>query len=290
MILTGDLNSTPSSSLYDFVVRGSWKPSEVGDSNYARHDVKLLLDKGMRKIARWLRGIGVDAACWDDEEEEALSAVHATAPKETPTIDGAISICSCVGVCNRTCKGLSNSKARAIQAMFAKAIREGRTLITCSTKVVERRNCPPYLLVRSSGKDAFKDIVDNFNLRFKSDQVYTRCTVCNGGLQVRINARCACSSAHHTLTYNLYQQDSSLEEIRKNPPASFPESTFSNGEYVDEDGNALQFYRCKRPSCGQVRDNTDKYTHLHIQQTNWMDDIPETTTSPKKEKKPTWTD
>lgn len=239
-VICGDFNSTPRTGLYNFVMSGAWHPSGgVNEEGYTKDmkAVKVLMDAGMHRVARWLRGVGVDAACWDESPiTPAPPAVNEGEEKKVSatveTMDGSISTCACTPTCIRACtarpgsKTLTPAQAR-IQEMFNKARLEKRILITHSSKLIQRRNCPPYFLVTATGARAFKEIVEHFGLRYDPAAVYSRCTVCNGDLE-----------------------SASVAEMQKNPPAAFPPALLEKG--VDESGKPLEFFRCMEPTCGQV--------------------------------------
>ena len=67
--LAGDFNSTPPSRVYHYLTQGSLRPAE-GNGTEAGGGVgalRLLVEKGLFRLAKWLRSIGVDTAYQDGD-------------------------------------------------------------------------------------------------------------------------------------------------------------------------------------------------------------------------------
>jgi uncharacterized protein with PIN domain len=94
-------------------------------------------------VCRWLRSIGIDCAHYTDKEKKARG--------------GAV-------------------------GFFDRAVKERRIIITKSIRLIERRGCPPWFLLRHENlESAFAALILHFGLQFEEDLFYSRCIFCNSG-------------------------------------------------------------------------------------------------------------
>ena len=120
VLLCGDFNSFPSSSVYDYISTGvlhrtrlgasggGWDgqaDGKVGGGTNTDDRVRLLMDRNMGKLAKWLRVLGVNAAQWDGKRGD-----H--------------------------------------ESLFQRAQRENRLIVSFNRQLLRRRHCPPSLHIR----------------------------------------------------------------------------------------------------------------------------------------------
>jgi len=112
--------------------------------------IRYLLDYTLNRLCRWLRILGIDAAL-ETEEEEKLR-----------TGDGNVKI-------------------------FRRCAFEKRTLITTSSRLLHRRDCPPgtYLLTTKSLANlemALPHLLSSHGVTIDPTKFLSRCVVCNGSI------------------------------------------------------------------------------------------------------------
>lgn len=147
IILLGDFNSVPNSRVYRWLTNEQSSEDLPTDSDEPR----FLVEKGLTKLARWLRSIGVDTVLAEEE---------------------------------------SNTRELS-QKMFDQAIAENRIIITKSKTLSLRRGCPPhYQLPSHSGwEDMFAEITSHFKLQLIPERFYSRCSLCNGDFEMVPNVQ-----------------------------------------------------------------------------------------------------
>ncbi|KAG7369012.1 Mut7-C RNAse domain containing protein [Nitzschia inconspicua] len=112
--------------------------------------VKYMLDFTLNKFCRWMRILGLDAALETEEEEQ-----------------------------ERTKNGN--------MVIFNRCVQEGRTLVTTSTRVIQRKDCPPgsYLLDTKSLLNLEQTLVHlllSHGVKLEPNEMLSRCVVCNGNI------------------------------------------------------------------------------------------------------------
>ena len=187
IIFCGDLNSRPGGPVHEYLTRGKvnaktiapWygnqrrdddeKGSVVGDVENTTQinqvveqldaldildtspQIKYILDFTLNRLTRWLRILGVDAAL-ETEEEEIQRTKH------------------------------SNF------SIFDRCRVEGRSLITTSSKLIVRKDCPPgaYLInpkTLGSLEAALVHLLRLHGVVLEPQSFLSRCVVCNGGIR-----------------------------------------------------------------------------------------------------------
>lgn len=246
-LLAGDFNSTPLSSVYHYVTRGVYDPPREpraeeeqeegkeggadgqggqsaaassascsaaaavaggGGAPCSLQPPRFICDVDLSKVAKWLRSIGIDCAHFSDAEKRATG-------------------------------GLS--------ALFQRAHKEKRIILTKSAKTVERRGCPPWFLLRSQTdlETAFAHVVQHFGLAFSESLFYSRCIFCNSTFQT-------IPPQHYLGGVDAH----GVEHQPHEPPPDLPLGFVRQG-YRDEAGNLLTFQRCKNTNpqyapCGKL--------------------------------------
>lgn len=180
-VLCGDLNSKPRGAVYNYLSTGHFDARRVApwnghsgdamsendedtdtvdkmanltiDSRAASSDdnkptIRYLLDFTLNKLCRWLRILGIDTALESEEEERA-----------------------------RTKQGK--------MILFERARAEGRALVTTSTRLMQRSDCPPgtYLISPQSLPNLEVTLVHlllTHGVALDPTSFLTRCVVCNG--------------------------------------------------------------------------------------------------------------
>jgi uncharacterized protein with PIN domain len=176
LILCGDLNSRPRSITHTYLVRGwingkhvaPWynqtDPNEettIDDdddlvdqiSNLQVREppyMRYILDATLNKLCRWLRILGQDAALETDEEER-----------------------------------LRTGQGRMI--VFDRCREEGRTLVTTSTRLMYRKDCPPgaYCInpsILPNLEVAMVHMLLTHGVVLEPTIFLSRCVVCNGNI------------------------------------------------------------------------------------------------------------
>ena len=155
VIVAGDFNSTPQSKVYRYVTRGGLsgggKEGGGGGEREGKEGVeeeeekgppRLLVEKGLFRLAKWLRSIGLDTAYHQDDM----------------------------------------GTREQIQRFFDQAVKEQRIIVTKSKTLCQRRHCPESFLLPStaSWESMLAALVGHFGLELIPSQFYTRCTLCNG--------------------------------------------------------------------------------------------------------------
>ena len=190
-VLCGDLNSRPLGTVYTYLSKGNvdarqvapWNrmaimaaqgeensdlvdqmaslqmqdtesatipPPSSSSSSSPPPQIRYLLDFTLNKLCRWLRILGIDTALESSEEEQ-----------------------------------LRTGEGRMI--LFDRCRQEGRTLITTSTRLVQRNDCPPgtYLISSQSVPNLEVILVHlllTHGVQLDPNTFLTRCVVCNGGI------------------------------------------------------------------------------------------------------------
>eukprot|EP00980_Cylindrotheca_fusiformis_P027796 scaffold22560_cov135-Cylindrotheca_fusiformis.AAC.7 len=121
--------------------------------------IKYLLDFTLNRFCRWLRILGIDSVLETEEEEKAR------------TRDGSLYV--------------SDHLRRAI---FDRCRQEKRTLVTTSSKLLLRKDCPPgaYLLDTKSLANLELSLVHlllSHGVQLEPRTFLTRCVVCNGTIK-----------------------------------------------------------------------------------------------------------
>ena len=143
-LLAGDFNALPGTDQYEAVVNGF--ASDNDGTNTHKKKMKFLCDASLTKFCRWLRLLGYNTAI------------------ESPLM-----------------LALRSQKEKDFSALFDKARKENRILITSSRSMVERAACPDHYFVHT--KDLMSSLVDlivNFNLEVTEDTLLTVCGKCGG--------------------------------------------------------------------------------------------------------------
>jgi mRNA deadenylase 3'-5' endonuclease subunit Ccr4/uncharacterized protein with PIN domain len=113
--------------------------------------VKYILDFTLNKLCRWMRILGLDAALETEEEEQ-----------------------------ERTKNGN--------MVIFQRCLKEGRALVTTSSKLLRRKDCPPgtYFLDHKSLLNLEHTLVHlllSHGVKLHPNEMLTRCVVCNGAIE-----------------------------------------------------------------------------------------------------------
>eukprot|EP00967_Tisochrysis_lutea_P038547 scaffold46171_cov29-Tisochrysis_lutea.AAC.2 len=98
---------------------------EVGNAH--PEDLRLIIDSSLGKLLRWLRAIGARSA-W-----KAPGEIDSSASRIVPGVDS-----------------LPREEGEAASALFTRAARQGRILITRDKKLSERRDCCCAIIVISA--------------------------------------------------------------------------------------------------------------------------------------------
>jgi uncharacterized protein with PIN domain len=126
-----------------------------------------------------------------------------------------------------------------VKAFFAQARAERRFIVTRRFKLLDRNACPPAYVVRARTlRESFKEVVRRFDLSFDKKRFYSRCTLCNGDVElVTVDALACLESAPEWLR----------EAARKCLAAG------GAGPIVDRSGFELrEFFRCRGGRCAQL--------------------------------------
>jgi mRNA deadenylase 3'-5' endonuclease subunit Ccr4/uncharacterized protein with PIN domain len=190
IIVCGDLNSQPHGPVHDYLTRGKVNAKEVAPwYNQRREDgvgelidgepvengvdqvteqldglkikdtaspqIKYMVDFTMNRFSRWLRILGVDCAL-ETEAEEIQRTKH------------------------RNC------------VIFDRCREEGRTLVTTSSKLVIRKDCPPgtYLInPRTYGNPeaSLVHLLLSHGVILEPKNFLSRCVVCNGNIRAVVD-------------------------------------------------------------------------------------------------------
>ena len=65
-VLAGDFNSTPLSRVYQYITQGRMQGGQGEEGEGGGVAPRLLVEKGLFRLAKWLRSIGIDTAYQDD--------------------------------------------------------------------------------------------------------------------------------------------------------------------------------------------------------------------------------
>jgi mRNA deadenylase 3'-5' endonuclease subunit Ccr4/uncharacterized protein with PIN domain len=202
VVLCGDFNSQPNSSVHEYLTKGrvnakrvapwyassrraSWLCDSESDQSVTTKDtlptddempsplskdlatslqqldlsqgeneatkVKYMLDFTLNKFCRWMRILGLDAALETEDEEQERTK-------------------------------------NANMVIFDRCVQEGRALVTTSTKLLQRKDCPPgsYLLDTKSLKNLEQTLVHlllSHGVKLEPNEMLSRCVVCNGTIE-----------------------------------------------------------------------------------------------------------
>eukprot|EP00934_Nitzschia_sp_Nitz4_P001677 Nitzschia sp. Nitz4//scaffold92_size79448//9347//11720//NITZ4_005382-RA/size79448-augustus-gene-0.29-mRNA-1//-1//CDS//3329560159//1677//frame0 len=165
IILLGDTNSVPSSAVYDYLSNGSvnakrvapwyrnyYETQELSNPTDNPHPkVRYLLDASLNRLCRWLRILGIDAALETEEEEVQRTQ-------------------------------------QAVFELLDRCRDEQRTLITTSTKLIRRKDCPPgaYLLdtyALTNLEASLVHLLNSHGVILRPNDCLSRCVVCNGEIE-----------------------------------------------------------------------------------------------------------
>jgi len=116
-----------------------------------QNKVRYILDYTLNRFCRWMRILGLDAALETDEEE-----------------------------IQRTKYGN--------MILFQRCREEGRTLVTTSSRLLQRKDCPPgaYLLDTKSLSNLESTLVHlllSHGIKLEPNKMLSRCVVCNGSIE-----------------------------------------------------------------------------------------------------------
>jgi len=206
VILCGDLNSKPGGPVHTYFTQGRVNAKlcapwyDNGDRDEKIEDLsniiestrglfeglnlerspssplRYILDFTLNRFCRWLRILGIDAALETDEEE-----------------------------IERTKNGNL--------VIFARCRDEGRTLITTSSKLLQRKDCPPgaYLMnpkTQNNLEVALVHLLTSHGAKLQPKFFLTRCVICNGQIkEVKDLEKRKCVLMAHSAPLSIVEDD-----------------------------------------------------------------------------------
>jgi uncharacterized protein with PIN domain/mRNA deadenylase 3'-5' endonuclease subunit Ccr4 len=230
VIFCGDLNSQPNGPVHEYLTKGSvsakatapWynlhhsdneqtatpnvadtEPHELKIDQLRIKDsspqIKYLLDFTLNRFARWLRILGVDAALETDSEE------------------------------------IQRTKHFKFE-IFERCRKECRTLITTSSKLLLRKDCPPgtYLIqakTLSHLEVSLVHLLKSHGVALKPQNFLSRCVVCNGNIDEVLDKE------EKKRIFNSYQAPEVADDL----------------ECFECDGCGQGYWWCDRPSSSASR-------------------------------------
>ena len=165
VVMGGDFNSLPDSELVGRLTSGNWRAESthfvVDGLSYSNRGPKtaFLADITLKKLASWMRILGIDCALETEEMHDART--------------------------KKVKKGEKGEIRRLDYSLLFNAAREQqRVIITSSRQLRERVSCPPSCFVKTNNfEQSLATIVQKYGLHVGEDTFLTRCGKCGGEIK-----------------------------------------------------------------------------------------------------------
>lgn len=189
IIIAGDFNSLPNSSVYSYLTHPHGLPWTTQEKLFRPEEVygsgtRFLCDHSLSRLCRWMRILGIDTAIQSTDGSknyvDTLKSTHSKASKEEAHVN--------TNTNQKAMKLRKHKSSLVFEAFFEKAKQEKRIVLTTSKQMVERANCPPCLLVPSSQlgnlEVVLAEVVRKFSLTLDPDKFLTVCGKCGGEIEI----------------------------------------------------------------------------------------------------------